>query len=68
MEFTVSAATRHLNTPLRELRLRKGILLAVIMREGEIIIPEFLLHPGGGLGHYHRPGVPPAGPQRHLCR
>ena len=40
MEFTVSAATRHLNTPLRELRLRKGILLAVIMREGEIIIPE----------------------------
>lgn len=40
MEFTVGPTTRHLNVPLRDLHLHKGILLAVIMRDGEIIIPE----------------------------
>lgn len=40
MEFTVSPATRHLNTPLKDLHLRRGILIAVIVRAGEIIIPE----------------------------
>ena len=40
MEFTVGPSTRHLNTPLRDLHLHKGILIAVIMRDGEIIIPE----------------------------
>ncbi|WP_151076316.1 Trk system potassium transporter TrkA [Flintibacter sp. KGMB00164] len=40
MEFTVGSSTRHLNVPLRDLHLHKGILIAVIMRDGEIIIPE----------------------------
>lgn len=40
MEFTVDPSTRHLNVPLRDLHLHKGILIAVIMRDGEIIIPE----------------------------
>ena len=40
MEFTVGPSTRHLNVPLRDLHLHKGILIAVIMRDGEIIIPE----------------------------
>ena len=40
MEFTVSASTRGLGVPLRDLRLKKGVLLAVIVRGGQIIIPE----------------------------
>ena len=40
MEFTVGPSTRHLSVPLRDLHLHKGILIAVIMRDGEIIIPE----------------------------
>ncbi|NBI68065.1 Trk system potassium transporter TrkA [Pseudoflavonifractor sp. 60] len=40
MEFTVGPGTRHLQVPLKELRLRPGILLAVIVRGGDIIIPE----------------------------
>ena len=40
MEFTVGPSTRHLNVPLRDLHLHKGILIAVIMRDGEIIIHE----------------------------
>ena len=40
MEFTVGPNTRYLGTPLRDLRLRPGVLLAVIVRGSEIIIPE----------------------------
>ena len=40
MEFTVTASTRHLGTPLRDLSLKPGILVAVVARGGEIIIPE----------------------------
>ena len=40
MEFSVSPATHHLGIPLKELKLRPGILIAVIVRNGEIIIPE----------------------------
>ncbi|MGE4485918.1 MAG: Trk system potassium transporter TrkA [Oscillospiraceae bacterium] len=40
MEFTVSARTRNLGIPLRDLKLKKGILLAVIVRKGQFIIPE----------------------------
>ena len=40
MEFTVGPNTRYLGTPLRDLRLRSGVLLAVIVRGSEIIIPE----------------------------
>ncbi|MGI5962848.1 MAG: Trk system potassium transporter TrkA [Lawsonibacter sp.] len=40
MEFTVSTSTRHLGISLRDLRLRPGILIAVIVRGQQIIIPE----------------------------
>ena len=40
MEFIVGPSTRHLGTPLKDLRLKKGILIALIAREGNIIIPE----------------------------
>ena len=44
MEFTVGPTTRNLNVPLRDLNLHSGILIAVIMRSGEIIIPEGSSH------------------------
>lgn len=44
MEFSVHAKTRNQNIPLKDLHLRKGILLAVILREGEVIIPEGSSH------------------------
>ena len=40
MEFTVGPATRHLGVPLKELKLRPGVLLAVIVRRSKVIIPE----------------------------
>ena len=40
MEFTVGAGTRNLEVPLKDLRLRSGVLLAVIVRKNDIIIPE----------------------------
>ena len=40
MEFSVGPTTHHLGTPLRDLRLRPGILLAVILRGRNVIIPE----------------------------
>ena len=40
MEFLVSPATRNLNVPLKELKLRQGILIAVIVRGGKVIIPQ----------------------------
>lgn len=40
MEFTVSGDTDYLIVPLRHLRLKKGILIAVIIRHGKIIIPD----------------------------
>ena len=40
MEFVVNETTRHLKIPLKDLRLKKGILIAVIIHQGRIIIPE----------------------------
>ena len=40
MEFTVGPGTRNLGVPLKDLRLRPGVLLAVIVRGSDIIIPE----------------------------
>lgn len=40
LEFPVSASTRGLDTPLRELKLKGGVLIAVIVRDSEVIIPE----------------------------
>ena len=44
MEFTVGASTRNLGIALRDLHLRPGILIAVIVRGQEIIIPEGSSH------------------------
>lgn len=40
MEFTVAPNTRNLGVPLKDLPLRRGILIAVIVRDQEVIIPE----------------------------
>lgn len=40
MEFLASAATRNLNIPLKDLKLRQGVLVAVIVRGSRVIIPE----------------------------
>lgn len=39
-EFLVNRSTRHLGTALKNLRLKKGVLVAMIYRRGQIIIPE----------------------------
>lgn len=39
-EFTVNRTTRCLGVPLKSLKLKKGILIAVIIHNGQIIIPE----------------------------
>ena len=40
MEFTVTSSTHHLGVPLKELRLRSNVLIGVIVRDTQIIIPE----------------------------
>lgn len=40
MEFTVTPSTHNLGVPLRELRIADNTLIAVIVRDSEIIIPE----------------------------
>ena len=40
IEFTVSGNTKNLGIPLRDLTIKKGILLALIIRNGKPIIPE----------------------------
>jgi trk system potassium uptake protein TrkA len=40
MEFVVNSTTRHLGIPLKDLRLKKGILIAVLIHNNKIIIPE----------------------------
>ncbi len=39
-EFVVNQTTRHLGIPLKDLHLRKGILIAVIIHQSRIVIPE----------------------------
>ena len=40
MEFVVNNTTRNLGVPLKNLKLKNGILIAVIIHENQIIIPE----------------------------
>lgn len=40
MEFVVNETTRNLGIPLKDLKLKKGILIAVIIHQGKITIPE----------------------------
>ena len=38
-EFAVNGTTRHLHTPLKDLRQKRGVLIAVIIHQGQVIIP-----------------------------
>ena len=40
MEFVANDTTRHRGVPLKDLRLKKGILVAVLVHQGQIIIPD----------------------------
>ena len=40
MEFLVNETTRHQGIPLRDLHLKRGILIAVVVHQGRIIIPD----------------------------
>ena len=40
MEFVVNETTRNLGIPLKDLRLKKGILMAVLVHQGQIVIPD----------------------------
>lgn len=40
MEFVVNNTTRNLNVSLKDLKIKKGVLIAVIIHNGRIIIPE----------------------------
>lgn len=40
MEFIANETTRYRDVPLRDLRLKKGILIAVLVHQGHIIIPD----------------------------
>lgn len=40
MEFVVNDTTRNLGIPLKDLKLKKGVLIAVIIHHNQIIIPE----------------------------
>ena len=40
MEFVVAERTRGLGVPLKDLRLKKGVLIAVIIHQNRIVIPE----------------------------
>lgn len=39
-EFLLSAGTEHLNVPLRDLRIRKGFLIAAVLHENAVVIPS----------------------------
>lgn len=49
MEFTVTASTRHLGTPLRDLSLKPGILVAVVARGARSLPGRLHVHPRGRL-------------------
>ena len=40
MEFEVNDTTRNLGIPLKDLKLKKGILIAVLVHQGRVIIPD----------------------------
>lgn len=40
VEFIAGETTKHLNTPIKNLNIGKGILIATIVRKNEIIIPH----------------------------
>ena len=40
MEFLANDTTRHQGVPLRDLQLKRGILIAVLIHQGRVIIPD----------------------------
>ncbi len=40
IEFVINSSTKHLGIPLCDLKLKKGVLIAVIMRKSKFIIPD----------------------------
>lgn len=40
IEFAVHSDAKHLGIPLRELKIKKGVLVSVIVRRGKFIIPK----------------------------
>ncbi len=40
VEFTATSTTKFLDTPLKDLRLKPGMLVAAIAREGKTVIPD----------------------------
>ena len=40
VEFTAASATHFLNTPLKDLHLKRGLLVAAIVHDGEVSIPD----------------------------
>ena len=40
VEFTATTATNFLDTPLRDLRLKEGLLVAAVVRDSKTIIPD----------------------------
>lgn len=40
MEFVINSTTRNLGRPLKDLRLKKGVLLGALVHENRIIIPQ----------------------------
>lgn len=40
MEFVVGPSTHYLGVPLKSLKLKKGVLIAVVVRGNQVIIPE----------------------------
>lgn len=40
MEFVINSTTRNLGRPLKDLRLKKGVLLGALIHENRIIIPQ----------------------------
>ncbi|MDE6880292.1 MAG: Trk system potassium transporter TrkA [Oscillospiraceae bacterium] len=40
VEFTATASTKFLDTPLKDLRLKPGMLVAAVARDGKTIIPD----------------------------
>ncbi len=67
MEFTVTASTRHLGTPLRDLSLKPGHSGGRGGPGRRDHYPGRLhVHPRGGLCHPHLPRQASSGSQRHL--
>ena len=66
VEFTATGATHFLNTPLKDLNFKPGLLVAAIVHGGKLLIPRRPLHHLGGRPRDRGGKISvPQGPQRH---